>query len=114
MGQTVPNYEVTSDDKLWGLLTYLLNPVVPIIVLLMEDKKSRPFLRAHVFQALVWAVFVVIVTTIISAVTFGIGGCVVSIAYVVITILWGLKAYKGEFVNMPVITDFVSKQGWAK
>ncbi len=39
------NYEVTSDDKLWALLAYVVTPVVPIILMLMEDKKNRPFLR---------------------------------------------------------------------
>jgi uncharacterized membrane protein len=113
MGQSVPNYEVTSDDKLWGLLSYLINPIVPIVVLLMEDKKNRPFLKAHVFQALGWFIFVTIVTTILSFITFGIGGCLALVAYVVITIIWALKAYKGELVNIPVITDFVTKQGWS-
>jgi hypothetical protein len=49
-GQAGP--EVTSDDKLWALLTYVFTPLVPIIILLMEDKKNRPFLKAHNAQAL--------------------------------------------------------------
>jgi hypothetical protein len=47
-----PMMEVTSDDKLWSLLAYVLTPLVPIIILLMEDKKNRPFIRAHNAQAL--------------------------------------------------------------
>ena len=45
--------DVTSDDKLWVLLAYVLTPLVPIIIFLMEDKKTRPFIRAHNAQALV-------------------------------------------------------------
>ena len=45
--------EVTSDDKLWALLAYLFSPLVPVIILLMEDKKNRPFLKAHNMQALI-------------------------------------------------------------
>src|SRR5688572_13420930 len=45
--------DVTSDDKLWALLAYIFSPLVPIIILLMEDKKNRPFIRAHNMQALV-------------------------------------------------------------
>jgi len=28
-------------------------------------------------------------------------------------VYWGFKAYQGEYVVVPVITDFVKKQGWA-
>ena len=45
---------VTSDDKLWAMLAYLLSPIVPIIILLMEDKKNRPFLKAHTVQIAPW------------------------------------------------------------
>ena len=47
------NSEITSDDKLWAALTYVFSPLVPIIIMLMESKKNRPFIRAHNAQALV-------------------------------------------------------------
>ena len=28
--------EITSDDKLWALLAYVLSPLVPIIILFLE------------------------------------------------------------------------------
>jgi len=34
-----PN-EVTSDDRLMAALAYVFSPLVPIIFLLMEDKKK--------------------------------------------------------------------------
>jgi uncharacterized membrane protein len=103
------NPEVTSDDKLWALLAYVLSPIVPIIILLMEDKKNRPFLRAHNAQALAWGLLNVVVVSLFSWVLCGIPTLIVW----VISLLWGLKAYKGEYVNIPVITDFCKKQGWA-
>ena len=39
--QPMGGMEITSDDKLWALLAYIFSPLVPIIILLMEDKKSR-------------------------------------------------------------------------
>ncbi len=30
---------ISSDDKLWALLSYLFTPIIPIILMLMEDKK---------------------------------------------------------------------------
>jgi len=40
-------------------------------------------------------------------------GCITGVAALVFQIIWGIKAYNGEYVNIPVITDFVKKQGWA-
>jgi len=65
-----PMMEVTSDDKLWALLAYVLSPLVPVIILLMEDKKNRPFIRAHNAQALVWGLINLIGGTILSGLLF--------------------------------------------
>ncbi len=111
MGQAPMSPDVTSDDKLWGLLEYLLTPIVPIIVLLMEDKKNRPFLRAHTAQALALGIVLWILNGILIPVFFI--GCVTTIITVGIVIYYGLKAYRGETFSIPVLTDFVKKQGWA-
>ncbi|MDZ4158360.1 MAG: DUF4870 domain-containing protein, partial [Anaerolineaceae bacterium] len=93
--QTYPTpEETTSDDKLWALLAYLLSPLVPVILLLMEDKKNRPFIRAHTVQALIWGVLAYGISALLSPI-LGLG-CVIWIVYLILTILWALKAYKGE------------------
>ncbi len=112
MNQQFSPNDVTSDDKLWGLLAYLITPLVPIIILLMEDKKNRPFLKAHNIQALILGVAEYIVVAILSAVSFGILGCIVWVAIMVINVLYGMKANKGEVFEIPVITNFVRQQGW--
>lgn len=104
--------DVTPDDRLWALLAYVLTPIVPIIILLMEDKKNRPFLRAHNAQALVWGLINAIGGTILSSVLFFCFGAP-SIILWVIGVYWGYKAYQGEMVTIPFITDFVKGQGWA-
>lgn len=100
---------VTSDDKLWAMLSYIFTPIIPIIVLLLDDKKNRPFLKAHVPQALVWGVVGWLITAITSPILIG---CIIGPAVFIISLIWGLKANKGEYINIPVITDFVKKQGW--
>jgi len=100
--------EVTSDDKLMAALAYVFSPLVPIIFLLMEDKKNRPFIRAHNAQALAIGVVLIIVVPIIATLTLGCGAILW-----LIMLFWAYKAYKGEYVNIPVVTDFVKKQGWA-
>jgi uncharacterized membrane protein len=112
MNQQFSPNDVTSDDRLWGLLAYLLTPLVPIIILLMEDKKSRPFLKAHNMQALLLGVAEWIIAGILAVIIPVVGGCIVTVAIIVINILYGLKANKGEYFEIPVITNFVRQQGW--
>ena len=96
--------EATSDDKLWAALAYVFSPLVPVILLLLEDKKDRPFIRAHNVQALIMG----IIFTILAAVSIG---CL-SLLWLIM-FYWAYKAYQGELINIPVVTDFVKGQGWA-
>ncbi len=107
---TIPSYEVTSDDKLWALLAYILTPIVPIIIMLMEDKKSRPFLKAHNAQALAFGVAAFVINFALSFVFIGICTSVVTL---VVVIMYGVKAYQGNVFEIPVISNFVKNQGWA-
>lgn len=96
------NTEVTSDDKLWALLTYVLAPLVPILILVMPEKKSRPFLKAHNVQALILGIITVITSS------FCVGILVWFYA-----IYCGVQAYQGKTVEIPGLTNFVKNQGWA-
>jgi uncharacterized protein len=108
--QVSPPTEITSDDKLWALLSYLLTPIVPIIVLLMEEKKSRPFIKAHYMQALVLGVVLWVINFALSFIFIG---CITSILTLILVIYYGVQAYKGEYITIPVVTNFVKNQGWA-
>ncbi len=94
--------EITSDDKLWALLSYIFCPLIGIIILLIEDKKNRPFLKYNAVVSII----------------LGILGVVLSWACIGV-LLWfyslylGFKAYQGEWVEVPVISDLVKNQGWA-
>ncbi|MGH2522066.1 MAG: DUF4870 domain-containing protein [Anaerolineales bacterium] len=104
--------DVTSDDKLWALLAYVFSPIVPVILFLMEDKKNRPFIRAHNAQALVWGLFNLVIGTILSSVLFI---CLGAPSFIIWAIgaYWGYQAYQGKMVTIPFVTDFVKNQGWA-
>lgn len=106
----VPTTDITQDDKLWALLGYVLSPIVPIIVLLMEDKKKRPFILYHNMQALVMGVVIVLLSILIGWTV--ILACVPFIVWLVM-VYWGVKAYQGEWVVIPVVTNFIKNQGWA-
>jgi uncharacterized membrane protein len=101
--------DVTSDDRLWAFLAYLLSPLIPIIILLMEDKKDRPFIKAHNMQALLLGLINVIIGIILGWTV--ILTCIPLIIWLVM-VYWGIQAYQGKYVTIPVITDFISNQGW--
>lgn len=104
-----PEMGVTDDDRLWALLAYVLTPLIPIVILLLEDKKERPFLRAHNAQALIWGLINLVVSVVIGWATCGI----VNIALWLIGVYWGYQAYQGKTVEIPVITQLTKDQGWA-
>jgi uncharacterized membrane protein len=96
------NAEVTSDDKLWAALAYVFSPLVPVILMLMEDKKNRPYIKSHNAQALILGVIAVVTS----------GFCVGILVWIYALYL-AYQAYQGQTVVIPVITDFCKNQGWA-
>ncbi len=104
------NPDVTSDDKLWAALAYVFSPIVPVILLLMEDKKKRPFIRAHNAQALILGIVAVVVALILGATV--VLACVSWLPWL-LQIYYGIQAYQGKTFSIPVITDFAKNQGWA-
>ena len=105
---TMSEMEPTSDDKLFAALAYIFSPLVPIIILFLEDKKNRPFIRAHNVQALVVGLVLGVVLSFLAVFT-----CGVSTLGWLVMLYWAYKAFQGEIVEIPVITDFVKGQGWA-
>jgi uncharacterized protein len=100
--------DVTSDDKLWAALGYPI-PFVALIVLFMEDKKVRPFIKYHAVQALaLWVVYVVV--SIILGITV-VGGICVPFLWLVF-LWWAYQAYQGKMFEVPVVTNFIKNQGW--
>lgn len=102
--------EITSDDKLWSALGYPI-PLVSIIVLLMEEKKSRPFIKYHAVQSIAFNIALYILIFILSAVTLGFGAICAPLLWLVT--LWpAYEAYQGKYLELPVITNFIKNQGW--
>ena len=103
-----------SDNKLWALLSYVLSPVVPVIILLMEEKKNQPDLKPHTMQALVAGVAIIVITMILGVIPLI--GCLAPIVALlgwIAMIYWGFQAYNGKEVTIPVVTNLVKSQGWA-
>ena len=105
--QFTPPPDVTSDDRLWAALAYFFSPIVPVVILLMEDKKNRPFIKENNMQALITGIVLWVVIMILSIPTFG---CA-SLLWLLMLIP-AVQAYQGKVPNIPVITNFVRQQGW--
>jgi uncharacterized membrane protein len=110
MSEEPMNPEVTSDDKLWAALGYPI-ALIAIIVLFMEEKKDRPFIKYHAVQSIAINVVFFIVATILTTVTLGFGGLCVPVLWLVF-FWWAYQAYQGEMFEIPVVTNFIKGQGW--
>lgn len=103
-----PMTDVTSDDKLWAALGYAIG-LIAIIVLLMEDKKNRPFIKFHAVQSIALYVVYIIISIILGITVVG-AICAPILWFVFL--YWAYKAYQGEMFEVPVVTNFIKGQGW--
>jgi uncharacterized membrane protein len=108
VGAPMGEGELTDDDKLWALLSWLFWPIA-IIVLLMEDKKQRPFIKYHAVQALAVGVVGYVISGVLSVIGVG---CVLWLVLLIYQIYLAIKSYQGTWVTVPAITDFCKNQGW--
>ena len=101
VGATVGGEELTDDDKLWSLLSYVFSPLVGVIVLLIEDKKNRPFIKYNAVVSIVLGIVGVLLSWL----------CIGILVWIY-AIYLGIKSYQGEWVEVPFVSDFVRNQGW--
>jgi uncharacterized membrane protein len=97
------NADITQDDKLWALLGWLIWPIA-IIVLFMDEKKSRPFIKYNAVLSLAFWVVVLVTGTITVGCLAVVGG--------IYAIVLGIQSFQGQWVKVPVLTDFIQKQHW--
>jgi uncharacterized membrane protein len=120
MSQQPAKSEITSDDKLWAAIGYPIG-IIALIMLLVQDKRDRPFIKFHAVQAIcLWVAFVVVAvilnifSAILARLTIGICGltsCIVPILWLLL--FWpAYLAFQGKYFNVPVVTDFIRSQHW--
>ncbi len=98
-----------SNAKLMALLAYVIAPIGGIIILLMDTMKNDPVLRKHAVQSIAFSVPIIILSVVLSFVFIGV--CIGLIGWI-IQVYWGIQAYQGKDVTIPVVTDFCKKQNW--
>ena len=102
--------DVTSDDRLFAALAYFFSPLVPLIIMFLEEKKNRPFIRAHNMQALILGVVNFGVAIVLGWLVFPL--CINALLGIYLIYLT-IMAFQGKYVNIPLVTDLVKNQGWA-
>jgi len=102
--------EITSDDKLWAMLGYPVS-IIALLVLFLEDKRERPFIKYHAVQSLAFNIVLGIVGIVLSTVTLGFGAFCLPLLWFV-TFWPAYEAYQGNYMELPLITDFIKNQGW--
>ena len=103
-----PGAEITSDDKLWAALGYPI-AIIALLVLFMEDKKSRPFIKFHAVQSLALNIVLGVVAILLS---FTVIGVLCLPVFWLVTLWPAYDSYQGNFTEIPVISDFIRNQGW--
>lgn len=104
----------SDTGKIIAALGYITG-IAAIIGLLMEPYKNERLVKFHSVQAIGFylaMVVVNIVITVLSAVSGGILGLLwllVGPAMLVIAVLAAVKAYKGEYWEMPLVYNFVKQ-----
>ncbi len=107
---TVSTIQPSMEDRRWALLAYLFTPIVPLILLLVDSVRERPFVKAHLPQAMALGV-VQAALLILSPFT----ACISTVAFLLLyaaILYWGLRAYNGEIFEIPYVTKYVKEQGW--
>ena len=115
---SMPQGEITDNDKLMAALSYPF-PILAIIILLVADMKGRPFQRYHAVQALgvnvaLWVIMTV-VWVILWALTFwwlgGVCSATVGVLWLV-SLYFAYEAYQGKYFEVPYVTEFLRNQNW--
>ena len=132
MHETTADPGANADDRLIALLAYvtqLVMPLVmPIIVLLSESSKQRPFQRFHAIQSLaLTGIFIftgvlmgmaTVVTQIIpplGMLVFVVALCLTPVIYgmyAIAHLYYGYQAYQGRRFAIPGLTNFLRDQKW--
>jgi uncharacterized membrane protein len=122
----------SNDDRLIALLSYVTQvfiPVImPIIVLLSDSSKNRPFQRYHAVQSLALTLLflligvaaslgalIIQIIPVIGQLVALLLFCLSPIAYIMAVIAmfyYGYQGYQGKRFAIPGLTAFLRDQGW--
>ena len=119
--------DATNDDRVMAALAYatqlILPFVVPIIILISETSKRRPFQRYHAIQSIAVAVVIyglelaLVMAASVSLATIILWLCLcfvipAMIALWLLPLYYAILAYNGKRFRVPGLTQFLQDQRW--
>lgn len=112
VSEVKPSSSSGLDPKIVGLLCWLFAPITSLIFMVMEDMKKDDFIQSHAKQSLIVGIVHMVVPVLMFLmfipVVGWILGCIgwlLSIGLFVLRIVYAVKAYGGEKVSVPLISD---------
>ncbi|MBI2845190.1 MAG: DUF4870 domain-containing protein [Chloroflexi bacterium] len=121
MAEKESSAAVSDNDRTMSLLAYIIGIIVPLLILLSESSKNRPFQRYHAINSLgVWAAALAYwipfwCCIFLLGYLFPLLGCLfLFLGFLpwIPFIYYGLQAYQGKHFEIPVVTKFMKSQGW--
>ena len=119
--------DATNDDRVMAALAYatqlILPFIVPIIILISETSKRRPFQRYHAIQSIAVAVVIyglelaLVMSASVAVASFILWLCLCFLipAMIVLWLLplyYAILAYNGKRFRIPGLTQFLQDQRW--
>jgi uncharacterized membrane protein len=108
---SISEEEVSNDDKLWAMLSWIpyVGWILAIIALVTEPQKDRPFVRFHAVQAIAASIIIGVLSMVLGVTV--VLACVTPFLPLV-TLYPAIKAYQGDWLELPWLTEFCKNQGW--
>lgn len=97
------------DPKLAAMLSWLFTPITSIIFMVMEDTKKDEFAYFQAKQSLWYGVAQVCLSFLGIIPIVGCVIWIVSIVMFIGRIVFAVKTYQGENVELPVLADLARK-----
>jgi uncharacterized membrane protein len=113
--------DVNDNDKLMAALAYFITPIVPVIILVVESMKERPYQKYHALQSLglfvasllysLVACVLYFACTIVTAGILGICLWVIFLVPAIPFVYYTIIAYaRPAYFEIPFITKFMIQQ----
>ncbi len=107
---------VSSENKLLAAISYII--WIVSLVIILTDMKNNEFMRHHGWQALAWGLTWLVIWigfSIISSIPIigwiigFLGGPLLLLFWFILSIIYAIKASRGDMFKIPVVYGFVAK-----
>ncbi len=95
--------QVRDENRIWALVAYALAPLGSLLALLAAGDDSA--LQRHAKQGLLAGIVGAVVSTVLSFIGLSFIGMLLSAAFWLYLVVCGVRAYRGQAVEIPLISS---------